>query len=1071
MITAAARILVVGLLALGASAAVASDLLNQLDQLKPRSARSGGGTGLGLAEKPSDANPEAVVEWYYQAINHYSGLGDSDRVIALYREFIVFATDKAPHHTFMIRHLLAGELTAAGYHSEALALREENRQYFAKNPGLRIANLTSIARIKIHTFNDLAGARKVLAEAEADIKAAGEQSKEPEFVSLWLASLEWAKAAEARARGRHSLAIAYYRGAADRFARYATQMESLTKRYKYRDRKEGVIRSRNTILTELSHSLRHMGRAVEGEAVLREVLSDQIAQGARGSDVASTAAALGLTLMNQGRWAEAEKYQLQAVKIQSQSGLSASSLRHAQVLAGLVPTYIGQQQWQKAHDIYQQAVSKSVAADARTRRNFLWPEMTIVFLRLNKMQEALDHAKQVLEFEQQRYGQNGHRTRMARGFLAMALKASGDRQGAEAQFRESVSYILNPARDLSASGAAFLRLQIRHIVEDYLDFLSTVSIKEAKTESDIANLHELVFRNIELIRASSVHRAISGAAARFATTDKTLSDLVRQEQDLAISAADHQRAVGELFSGKMNVQQAQEIAAQMRRQIEELEDQRTKILDRIAKEFPDYSELVRPRLVSIADLRAALGPQEAYISVYPGLDKTYVLAIRTQGPVGLHVASTSEKDIGRSVAILRRSLDPGDVSLGKIPPFDFSVSYELYSTLFAPLDARLKGASVWTVSTSGALGTLPLTLLTTAPYRATPDARLLFAEYQRAPWLNRQVAIAYNPSAAATIALRKLPNGSAARRAFFGVGDPQFGEQVAQASSVTRQVKARADKAVVLRNMKIPRQEEKNVTAIQSADYAAQLARPSEGIEIAKEILAMADGAQSVDRSTSQRSMPASRAAEAVAIPDIPPLPDTRDEIVAIARSLGANPQQDALFGLEASRERLMSTPLHDRRILAFATHGLIPGDMPGLTQPALTMSYRKDPRESLLTLEDILRLKLDADWVVLSACNTGAADGLGGEAASGLGRGFFYAGSRALLLTHWPVESESAKRLVVEIFSRYAKNTSRAQAVREASQALIDSPGYLDPQTKKLLYSYAHPMFWAPYTLIGDSR
>ncbi|MEY3981922.1 MAG: hypothetical protein RLZZ281_791, partial [Pseudomonadota bacterium] len=268
-----------------------------------------------------------------------------------------------------------------------------------------------------------------------------------------------------------------------------------------------------------------------------------------------------------------------------------------------------------------------------------------------------------------------------------------------------------------------------------------------------------------------------------------------------------------------------------------------------------------------------------------------------------------------------------------------------------------------------------------------------------------------------------------------------------------------------LRNMKIPRQEQQNRVAVSASDYAGQVARPNERIEIASDILAMADAA------LEKRSMASQRPAEAVAIPDIPPLPDTRDEILAIARSLGADPRGDTVFGSDATRDRIMSMKLNDRRILAFATHGLIPGDMPGLTQPALTMSYRKDPRDALLTLEDILRLKLDADWVVLSACNTGAAEGLGGEAASGLGRGFFYAGSRALLLTHWPVESESAKRLVVEIFSRYSKNTSRAQAVREASQTLIDAPGYLDPQTKKLLYSYAHPMFWAPYTLIGDSR
>ena len=163
----------------------------------------------------------------------------------------------------------------------------------------------------------------------------------------------------------------------------------------------------------------------------------------------------------------------------------------------------------------------------------------------------------------------------------------------------------------------------------------------------------------------------------------------------------------------------------------------------------------------------------------------------------------------------------------------------------------------------------------------------------------------------------------------------------------------------------------------------------------------------------------------------------------------------------------MKSIDLAQRRILAFATHGLVPGDLPGLTQPALAMTQTDDPKESpLLTLEDVLGLKLDADWVVLSACNTASGDGAGAEALSGLGRGFFYAGSRALLATHWPVESESARVLVTGIFERYAKNPdmTRAQALNDAMLALIDGPG--SPE-----FSYAHPIFWAPYALFGDGR
>jgi CHAT domain-containing protein len=201
------------------------------------------------------------------------------------------------------------------------------------------------------------------------------------------------------------------------------------------------------------------------------------------------------------------------------------------------------------------------------------------------------------------------------------------------------------------------------------------------------------------------------------------------------------------------------------------------------------------------------------------------------------------------------------------------------------------------------------------------------------------------------------------------------------------------------------------------------------------------------------------------------PLPETRFELQSIAAALGADRERDLFLGEAASRRNVLGTDLSRRRIVAFATHGLVPGELPGLAQPALALSYPRERGESaLLTLEDVLGLKLDADLVVLSACNTAASDGRGAEALSGLGRGFFYAGSRALLATHWPVETEAARALVAELFARYSRDPamSRAQALRQAMLALIDGPGRLD-RHGKAEFSYAHPLFWAPYALYGD--
>jgi CHAT domain-containing protein len=125
---------------------------------------------------------------------------------------------------------------------------------------------------------------------------------------------------------------------------------------------------------------------------------------------------------------------------------------------------------------------------------------------------------------------------------------------------------------------------------------------------------------------------------------------------------------------------------------------------------------------------------------------------------------------------------------------------------------------------------------------------------------------------------------------------------------------------------------------------------------------------------------------------------------------------------------------------------------------------------DGLLTMEEIISLKLDADWVVLSACNTGAAAGAGAEAASGLGQAFFYAGARALLVTNWSVDSQSAREITSELFRRQTTNLklSRSEALRESMIALLDNKGFIDKKGT-MLFAYAHPLFWAPYSIIGD--
>lgn len=207
---------------------------------------------------------------------------------------------------------------------------------------------------------------------------------------------------------------------------------------------------------------------------------------------------------------------------------------------------------------------------------------------------------------------------------------------------------------------------------------------------------------------------------------------------------------------------------------------------------------------------------------------------------------------------------------------------------------------------------------------------------------------------------------------------------------------------------------------------------------------------------------------------ELPQLPDTAGEVREIARALQADEAKDVFLGVEASEKRVKTMDLSDRRVLLFATHGLIPGDLDGLTQPALALSNPavtgdKDD-DGLLAVDEIVGLRLNADLVVLSACNTASGDGEGAEAVSGLGRAFFYAGARALLVSNWPVESVSARLLTTDLFGRVVKEPrlAPAEALRRSMIALIDQGEGKSGDTR---FSYAHPTFWAPFTLVGDGQ
>jgi CHAT domain-containing protein len=497
---------------------------------------------------------------------------------------------------------------------------------------------------------------------------------------------------------------------------------------------------------------------------------------------------------------------------------------------------------------------------------------------------------------------------------------------------------------------------------------------------------------------------VSDAAVRATVNIGGLSEIIRQEQDAKNEIASlNSYIISQSTEGaqKRNLQ----VIDQMRLRLNELQLSRNKFKTRIEKEYPDYFQLIQPKSPSIKELAATLKEDELFILILPLESTSYLFAIDKVGNVQFHKTNKGEADYVQIVQRIRKTLDLAEFKTAKPPNFEFSDSYGLYQTIFSSLESFLTGKRHLIVSSSGALSNLPFSVLTRQPFSG--------GSYDGAPWLINKLAISYVPSASAWIALNSFSMTQSASQPLIAWADPIFSFQTAGVTS----------------------------GSVQSST------RPI-----------------SITRSTLQIGIDQSLEQSFLAYNKLPPLPETRDEVIQISKSLNDSNLDDLFLGKTATRESVLKASISGRlakkKVVIFATHGLQPLDFPGLNEPALAMAITDDPNQSpLLTLRDVMGLKMNADWTVLSACNTAGADGKAGEALSGLARGFFFAGSRSLLVTHWSVESESAMLLTTKTFDSYNRdqNIRRAESLRLAMLDLMKNP------------RFAHPAYWAPFVLVGD--
>jgi len=907
----------------------------------------------------------------------------------------------------------AGNITAAIDAQEAVARS-------ADRPGPRLSAHAFLAENKAR-HGDHEGAERHLQAAEAEFGALGNSRVWGTWGLYWEAAVERARAALAYSRGDFALAERHFRKSAEKRER---DLE------RNRDRLDRGIDTVSQPIAVgfllvaqkgVADTLLQQGRLVEAEMVYREIVARGVREFGTGSPLTQMhLEGLAQVLLEQGRAGDARELAATTLEMLERQGTPAESRMLTATRLRLAAASVARNEWQTARQHYD-AVAAVLDRDAELQRrlghgNRDW---ALTLMRTGQPGAALTMTAALLAEDVRRFGDDDERTAEGRGFHAMALAQAGRDAEALAEFARALPALLRgrpDALDEGLTAAARRRvILLEACLELFARMHASAAAKPGFASFDFA---AEAFRVADVARSSAVQRALAASAARAAIGDPQLALLARDEQDLSQRIATLADTLSRLASAAPE-QRLDGIVAAMRRDLPRLKAERRELRERIAREFPAYADLIDPRPLAPEDVRTLLVDGEAMLAVYGGERRTFVWAIPKRGEIRFAVSDLPAGELTARVARVREGLEPGSGS-GDDLRFDLDAAHELYRRIVAPVAPALTGQNALLVVAHGALGQLPLALLPTKPAKLVKSA-LPLAGYAEVPWLIRDFAITQLPSASTLAALRARPRASTGRQPFLGFGDPLFAAQ---------------------------------------ADTQAA-ARPA------------TNAAAATMRSVVRRRRVETRGNASASLADLAPLPDTAAELRAMAVALRAGDAALRL-GSAASESAVRSADLAGYRVLAFATHGLTAGDLDGLAQPALALANPAQTGETdadgLLTMEEILGLRLNADWVVLSACSTAAGDGQSAEAVSGLGRAFFYAGTRALLATHWPVETVSARLLTSELFRIQAEQPAltRAAALRAAMLALMAMKAS-DAGNGKALYSYAHPLFWAPFALIGD--
>jgi tetratricopeptide (TPR) repeat protein/CHAT domain-containing protein len=720
----------------------------------------------------------------------------------------------------------------------------------------------------------------------------------------------------------------------------------------------------------------------------------------------------------QGKYAESEGLYRRALAIR-QRALGEYHPDVATTLNNLGLLYKKQRKYAEAEPFYRRslAISSRTLGESHAEVATTLGNLGLVHEGLGKYAEAEDFHKRALAIRERVLGARHPDVARSLDNLAVMHAAAGNAAEALAHSRRATAAVIAHAAAEAAGGA---QTEKSGLVEQRADYFQrhVAGLALAAQRGDALDpaLGREALVNAQWATHSSTAAALQQMSTRFAAASGALALLVREHQDLGAAWRDKDKQLLQAL-GKSEGQQDRTAIAVLRKDIADIENRLTALTARFDNEFPDYAALTRPQPLNAEDAQKLLGADEALVFWLVGAKEIYVFAL-TRARFEWHAVPIGANELSDKVAAFRRGLDVDELmksAAGAKPVlFDLARAHDLYVALLGPVEALVKDKQHLLVVPSATLTALPFHLLVTEqPVATMPEFKTFsdLASYRNAAWLLKRHAVSVLPSVASFKGLRTFARKSQTGKPMIGFGDPVFDPDELKGPAAKR-------------------------TASRTVAKTRAYTDFWQGAGVDRAALAQA----------------------------LPRLADTADELKAVAQKLGA-PAGDIYLRAAATETRVKRASLADYRVVYFATHGLVAGDVKGVAEPSLALSIPAQPNnddDGLLTASEVAQLKLNADWVVLSACNTIAGDKPGAEALSGLARAFFYAGARALLVSHWAVETNAATLLTTSTFDilKTDPKLGRAEALRRAMLAYMSDAS--NPRN-------AYPAFWAPFVVVGE--